>query len=407
MFTPAVRICLVAFTLDFAVMIGIVVTPFFVLNQLGGSAQTVGIFGAVGAAVYASSALISAGFVSRTKNGLNWAAGGILIYAIFYTLMAFFSDWRVALAVSCVGSATLSLVWPALHSWVGAEPNLARRARTMSWFNIAWSFGFSTSPLVAGPLYDANYVYAFAALFVICGIALALVKSLPHESAHFEEPTEALLLARADDDRASEVYLYMGWCTTFVANLLAGGMRYLYPKRVGDLVAAGELRLLWEDVPAAFLTRAPATNFSYLAFAFSFATALMFLLLGRTHWWKHRFSFVVVMQIGAAAAYFILARTHSLIVMCLCCSVAGAFLGLAFFSATYYSLSNAKRKHGRASINEASVGFGGFVGSLACGVIAEHYGTETPFLYMPVLITLGIVTQWALLIYGRARAATQ
>jgi hypothetical protein len=80
---------------------------------------------------------------------------------------------------------------------------------------------------------------------------------------------------------------------------------------------------------------------------------------------------------------------------------------LAFFSATYYSLSNAKRKHGRASINEASVGFGGFVGSLACGVIAEHYGTETPFLYMPVLITLGIVTQWALLIYGRARAATQ
>lgn len=407
MFNPAVRICLAAFTLDFAVMIGMVVMPFFVLKQLGGTAQTVGIFGAVGAAVYASSALLSAGFVSRAKNGLDWAVGGILVYAIFYTAMAFFSDWRAALAISCVGCATLSVVWPALHSWVGAEPILARRSRTMSWFNIAWSFGFSISPLVAGPLYDANYAYAFAALFVIAIAAMLLVKSLPHESAHFEEPTEALLLARADDDRASEVFLYTGWCSTFMANLLAGGVRSIYPKRVDDLIQSGELRLLWEDVPAGFLTRAPATNFSYLAFAFSFATALMFLYLGRTQWWRHRFAFVLWMQIGAAAAYHVLGRTHSLIVMCLSCAMVGAFLGLAFFSATYYSIANTAKKHGRASINEASVGFGGFLGSLVCGVLAEQYGIAMPFLYMPAIIAVGVAVQWALLRHSTMRAATQ
>jgi len=407
MFTPAVRICLAAFTLDFAVMIGMIVTPFFVLKQLGGTAQTAGIFGAVGAAVYASSALLSAGFVSRAKNGLTWAVFGILIYAIFYTAMAFFTDWRLALAISCVGCATLSLVWPALHSWVGAEPNLARRSRTMSWFNISWSFGFSISPLVAGPLYDANYAYAFAALFVIAIGAMLLIKSLPHESAHFDEPTEALLLARADDDRASEMFLYTGWCSTFIANLLSGGVRSIYPKRVDDLIQAGELRLLWEDAPAEFLTRAPATNFSYVAFAFSFATALIFLFLGQTQWWRHRFSFVVVMQIGAAIAYHVLGRTHSLVVMSLCCAMVGAFLGLAFFSATYYSIANAAKKHTRASINEASVGFGGFVGSLLCGVLAEQYRIAMPFLYMPVLIAAGIAAQWALLRYGKSRASTQ
>ena len=404
MFTPHVRICLVAFTLDFAVMIGMTVTPFFVMNQLGGTTQTAGIFGAVGSAVYASSALISASFVSRTKNGLNWAFGGILVFAIFYTMMALFSDWRLSLAVSCIGSAALSLVWPALHSWVGAEPNLARRARTMSWFNISWSFGFSLSPLVAGPLYDTNYVYAFVALFCISLVALALVKSLPHESAHFDAPTEALLLERAQDDRASEVFLLSGWCATFMANMMAGGLRFTYPKRIDDLVTAGELRLLWETTPAEFLTKAPATNFSYLAFAFSFATALTFLYVGRTNWWKHRFAVLALTQVASAAAFYTLGKTQSLILMCLCCAVVGVFLGLAFFSATYYSLASAAHKHGRASINEASVGFGGFLGSLACGMFAERYGVLMPFLYAPVFIAVGIAAQWTLLKYGKSRA---
>jgi hypothetical protein len=277
----------------------------------------------------------------------------------------------------------------------------------MSWFNIAWSFGFSISPLIAGPLYDANYAYAFVALFIVSIVAMMLVKSLPHESAHFDEPTEALLLARADDDRASEVFLYTGWCATFVANILAGGVRSIYPKRVNDLIVAGDLRLLWEQTPAAFLTSAPATNFSYLACSFSFATALTFLLLGRTTWWRHRFAFLFWMQLGSAAAYHVLGRTHSLVVMCLCCAMVGAFLGLAFFSATYYSIANVARKHRRASINEASVGFGGFLGSLTCGVLAEQFGIAMPFLYMPVLIAVGVAAQWGLLKAGQARAATQ
>lgn len=401
MFKPHVRICLAAFVLDFAVMIGMIVTPFFVLKQLGGTAQTAGIFGAAGAAVYATSALISASFVSRAKNGLTWAAAGILIYAVFYSAMGLFSDWRLALGVSCVGSAALSLAWPALHSWVGAEPNLARRARTMGWFNISWSFGFSLSPLVAGPLYDVNYAYPFVALFLVAAISLALVRSLPAESAHFEVPTEELLLARAHEDRASEVYLYAGWCATFVANLIAGAFRFVFPKRVDHLVGTGELRLLWEDTPAAFLTTAPATNFSYLAFTFSMATALVFLVLGRTEWWKHRFSLLIWMQIGSAAACYVLGTTKSLVVMALCCAVAGAFLGLAFFSAVYYSLANAAHKHGRASINEAAVGFGGFLGSLAGGILAERYGTVMPFLYMPTLFVLGVLVQWGLLAHRR------
>ncbi|HRK36150.1 MAG TPA: MFS transporter, partial [Candidatus Hydrogenedentes bacterium] len=356
MFTPHVRICLAAFTLDFAIMVGMTVTPFFVLKQLGGTEQTSGMFGAVQAAAYAGTALVSAGFVSRAKNGLTIAVGGIVVDAIFCASMPYFSDWRICLAVSSIASAALALVWPALHSWVGAESDPGRRARTMSWFNIAWSFGFSLSPLLAGPLYDVNYFYPFYALLAIAALALALVRSMPHESAHFTEPTEELLLARADHDSASETFLLTGWCATFIANLLAGGIRFVYPKRIDDLLASGELVLAGSISLPSSLSAAPATCYSFLAFSFSISTALMFLLLGRTDWWRHRFVFLFWMQVFSAAAMFLLGWTHSLILMCLCCALVGAFLGLAFFSAIYYSLANPARKHGRAAINEAAVG---------------------------------------------------
>jgi len=389
-------------------MAGITVTPFFVLKQLGGTEQTSGVFGAVQAAAYASLALLSAGFVSRAKNGLTIAAGGILFYALFYASMPLFRDWRVILAVSTVAYAALALVWPALHSWVGAEPDPQQRARTMSWFNIAWSFGFSLSPLLAGPLYDLNFHYPFIALAVIAGIAFALVRSLPHESAHFTEPTEELLMARAEHDKASESFLWAGWCATFIANLLAGGIRFIYPKRIDDLIQSGELRIVGDIAPAEYLISAPATNYSFLAFSFSISTALMFLMLGRTTWWQHRFSFLVGMQAASAVAIYILGRTHSLVIMGACSSVIGAFLGLAFFSATYYSLSNPARKHGRAAINEAAVGFGGFFGSLACGYVAQHYGIVTPYLYAPMLIAIAIALQIVLLrLASRRGAATR
>ena len=149
MLKPHVRICLAAFTLDFAIMVGMTVTPFFVAKQLGGSAQTMGAFGAVGAAVYAATALASAGFVSRAKNGLLWAVAGIVVYAVFYSIMVLFGDWRICLLVSCIASAAMALVWPALHSWVGAESDPAARARTRLVQHFG-SFGFALSPLLAG-----------------------------------------------------------------------------------------------------------------------------------------------------------------------------------------------------------------------------------------------------------------
>ena len=45
MLRPHYKMCLAAFVLDFAVMIGMTAIPFFVMQQLGGSAAMLGLFG--------------------------------------------------------------------------------------------------------------------------------------------------------------------------------------------------------------------------------------------------------------------------------------------------------------------------------------------------------------------------
>ncbi len=356
-----------------------------------------GVFGAVQSIAYAFVCVAAAGFVTRAHNGLIWAVLGLSGFAVSLSLVPIFRSAVLCGMAMGVAFMALGLVWPALHSWVGAEPDPKLRTKYMSWFNLSWSFGFTLSPLVTGPLYDYDYRLPFILFFVLCIGCIAVVRSLPHERDYFGVATQEMMEAREEHDRASEAYLWCAWCATFVVNALVGVTRCVYPKRVDDLVASGELRLLFEQVPADFLTRAPATKFSWLAGALALATAIMFIVLGRTSFWRHRFIVLAAFQAASGAAFWILGTTHSLVVMAVCFIITGATMGIAFFSSAYYSLANPEHKHRRASMNEAFVGLGGFAGSLLFGYMVGWYGMALPFHITPILVGGAIVLQWMLL----------
>ncbi len=405
MFKPHYKICFVGFLLDFAVMVGITAIPFFLYQRLGGGAAMSGAFGAAHSAAYAVCCIVSAGMVTRARNGLNWAFLGVAVYTIGIGLMPFFNTPIPCLVVSSVAHGGLALAWPALHSWVGSDPDPVQRTRHMAWFNLSWSFGFAVSPFFAGPLFDADFRWPFVILVLLCLVCLALIKSLPHEKSYFGTASAEQLAARADHDRASEAYLYCGWCATFIANMLIAVTRSVYPKRVEELVSTGMLRLLFETDSIPFLAYGPATKFSFIAGAMSFATGAAFVVLGRTHAWRHRFQVLFWSQVLSAGAFWVLGSTRSLAVMGLCFIVVGANLGVAFFSSAYYSLADPAHKHRRLTINEGAVGVGGFVGSSIFGYLVGRYGIAMPFHYTPLLIIGGLMLQWGLLEYGKHRAA--
>ncbi|MCP4639363.1 MAG: MFS transporter [bacterium] len=409
MWIQLLKICLVAFLLDFAVMAGITALPFYAMGdgtgELGGKVVLAGVLGGVHAAAYAVTCLISSRYVHHAKNGLSLATWGIAVFAVSFGALPFLKNAWVCGASLVIASVALALVWPSLHSWVGAEPDPKKRSRNMGWFNISWSSGFALSPIAAGMLYDREYHLPFILLFVMGGLAFLIVRTLPRESEFYDKATEEMLLDRADHDRASEVFLYAAWCAVFTANALAQILRSVFPARIEELVGSGELRWLFESEASALLSRNAATKFGFLSFAMAFATMMVFLVVGHTKWWHHRFSVLAGIQVAAAGAFVVLGYTQSYLVMAACLAVNGAALGMAFFSAVYYSMGDPTRKHGRAAINEFAIGVGGFVGCVGVGYLVDRLGHTLAYsAATPIFVAMALVLQAVMLWYGAVRA---
>lgn len=397
--------CLAAFCMDGAVITGLLAIPFFVFHQLGGGVAMSGAIVAVHAAAYAVACAAVSGVVKRADNVLHWAmAGGVVFVVALCTVPWLRSPWLVGACVA-VGYGAQALVWPALHAWVGAEPDPQVRARRMGWFNLSWSGGFAVLPLLAGPLYDLDYRLPFVLLGVVGATALLLMLSLPHERDCFPALTDDMRAARAHHDGQSVMFLYAAWFATFTGNALVGVTRAVFPKRVEELVATGELRVLFEAEPWLNMSGAEATAYSWLAFLLALATAVTFLILARTTAWQHRTGLLFGVQVASGAAFFALGYTNSLVVMLAAFAVVGGSLGVVFFSSTYYSLADPAHKHRRATINEASVGTGIFLGSIVFGHLAGTYGILLPLRWSPAFVVVAIAVQWWLLRASRQRHA--
>ncbi|HEO71489.1 MAG TPA: MFS transporter, partial [Candidatus Hydrogenedentes bacterium] len=231
MLLPHRRMYLAAFLMDCAFMAGYTVVPFFVLNQLGGGAGMIGTISALQSIGYAAVSLVSAPFVRHARNGLHFALVGIAGYIVLFGLAPLLTRSPALYAVlSMAGCGSMGLVWPALWSWIGAEPDLALRAKRISNYNVSWSIGLTLGPAIAGPLYHAGYWYPFVGIMTLAGLVWLLVLSVPHEKEHFEAitDTEEVQQQRIAYSRLSNAHLYCAWCANFLSLMLVGACRSVY-----------------------------------------------------------------------------------------------------------------------------------------------------------------------------------
>lgn len=403
MIPPHTRVCITAFILAFGTTLAYHATPFYAFDHLGGDTRMSGNFGAVQSVVYVLTSLLSVRVIARTARGFDLALLGTAFFAITYGAVPFISTPWLCIIASALGLGGMALTWPAFHSWIGGEPDPAQRARHMSWLNIGWSGGAAVSPLFAGPLYDLDYRYPFIGAIVFCVVVVLVLRTVPHEHAHFGEASQEQLDARADHDRTALTFLWPAWLSVFVVHALGAALRNVYPKRVDELVKEGALRWFTETDASAFLSHNPATIFGLLAFAFNFGTAAAFFGMGRTQGWKLRFATMLWPQLAAMAAVYLLATTHSIIAMSLGAAAIGAALGMCFFACSYYCLADPAMKHRRSALNEGMVGAGALVGSFAFGQAAALLGTTVPFAFAPVGIAAMVLFQYTTLMGARRR----
>jgi MFS family permease len=408
MFKAHHRHYLAGFFLDCGVMVAFTAMPFFIFDHLQGGERTSGIIAGSQSVAYGIVCLLlSVRANPLARMGLKAAAIGTAIYGVLFCGAVFARSAFWYGALTTVGVGSMALIWPALHAWIGADVNLRRRNRRMSRFNLSWSLGFSLGPFLGGMLYVVDYRLPFAVTFLFTAITLAILLAAPEERRYFGTAPKDLSEEQQQHDRASETHLYAAWVANMVANALVLVTRSVYPKRVEELVNSGQLRLLFEDAPLAFLTADAPTKFMWLAAAMAGANALTFFAMGRTRWWHHRFSLLAGLQVIAAAGFWLLGSTQSLLVMLLCGAMVGVAWGGSFFAAVYYSVANPALKHRRAAINEGAVGLGGFIGGVLFSHMAERYGLVMPFLYTPLFIAAALLLQYGLLKISERRSTGQ
>lgn len=378
-------------------MLGHTALPFFIYDRLGGDERVSGTVAACLSLCYMIVCLIGAEWVRRSDNSLRIAAFGALGFGVLFGSAGLATNVYLFTLLTTAGFCSMALSWPTMHAWLGAEPNLARRAKLMAAFNIAWSCGMAVGALSAGPAYDFDYRLPFAALALLGVAAFCLLYTQPREADYFEPGTESDLEAAASSAR-STAFLASTWIAVFVGFATLGAARSVYPKRLEGLVETDRLYVFF-PIPEldARINLGAATLFSILAFAIVFTSAIVYVIMGRTERWRHRFGLIVVTQIAAALACFVMAQTHSLFLLYVCYTVLGANTYIAFFTGIFYAVAEPARKHRRAAINESLVGGGAFAGSLAAGWAAGLSSIATVFSWMPLIILAGIAVQLILL----------
>ncbi len=403
MLQPHHRLCAAAFLLDFAVGITITVMPFFIYDLLDGTETMSGTIGAITSGAYALGCLASLRFLGGMKRPMPWAAAGAFMNCSLFALSFWCRQPVLFGAVLSVGTMGNSIAWPAMHSWMGGEPNPRRRARIMGEFNIAWSAGLALGPLAGGFLYDMHLGLPFLAVGMVGAACALLILTVPHEKAHHGEATAEQLDARADHDRLGESCLHAAWIANMSAWAMVGVARMVYAKRLKDLVETGALRLFGEEQAPVYLQHHEASIFAAMSFALSFASCAAFLAMGKTAFWHHRFRYLAGLQLVCAAGLWLLGDTHSLAVMVLVYAVLGLFGGAAFFSAVYYGMSNPAKKHGRTAINETLVGLGGLLGAQSFALLALHYPMELLLHHTPWVVAGLLAAQGVALRVGKRR----
>ncbi len=386
-------------------MSGTTALPFYLYDHLNEGPLASGTIGALQAACYAGTCLLSAGVLRRSKRFLPWALTGGTIFTLCYSIAPLFPATWFAAATTIGSMVGMALVWPAFQAYVGSEPASGLRHRRMALYNFSWSAGLAVGALLGGPLYDLHYLLPFAALFLMGVTAIGLLLSLPREAEHAPaESSEESRLAEGGRAQSIQTYLYAAWVANFVAFGALNVVRAVFPKRIDEVVASGSLTLFTAPVPAGWQA---ATVFSVMPFVLCLVSAVLMPWFGLRRFWRNRFWPVVLSQIATAGSLWVLGTTHSLALMVLSAMVIGVNSALCFIVSQHWSIADPALKHRRAAVHEGANGLGGFTWALGYGIAAQALGTSWPFQASIVWGVALVLLQLALIARGRRLAAQQ
>lgn len=413
--TPEFQHYVGTFLLQLAMMIAMTVIPFFTFQHLGGREWDAALAYGVQVLSLGVACLLSASFISVLRNALLCCLIGSVGFGAFYSTAIFAHSVVAFCILTGLAMFFFALAWPALQSWLGSQRDAALRAKSFSYLNLSIGLSLTLGPFITGLLYGVDYRLPFLAALLLSLAAGIVLFILPHEHAYFAEaqvtyPTEPCATSTPQTDTGNDTYLYCGWLTNMLGWGITGAVRTVYAGRLDQMVQQGTLVVFSHSLPlhvfTAQLGPSAATLYSWMQGVLSLGFFLTILVMGRTVRWQHQFGLVIVSMALLGAGIWLLADSHSLIVILLCHAITGAFTGFGYMSSQCYSTANALHKHKHLALNEGLSHSTGFILPLAFAQLGTWYGITWPFTHTSVILIAFVAFQFLSLRYARRNAAT-
>lgn len=329
---------------------------FHIKETMGGNATAAGAVVGSFNFFYVASCLIGQHSISRLPTRLCLKIA-LLIAVLGGLCICFAKGYVLAFTGLALFGASSAFFWPPLMGWLSEGLEGPELARISGIFNLCWSAGSMTCPLVSGPLCDWN---PHGTLCLVTGVFFLLFLAL----LPARENTTALPKAtdKPDDTAPAgrETRLrYAAWIGLAATFFIVGFLCSSYP-----YIAEAALNLSRTRIGTLLTCRGVANS-----------TALF--LLGFTVFWQYNRRQLIAGHALLALSLVALGYLRNELAIGALMIVIGALCGLNYLNSQFHGVAGSKNRTQRMFIHETMLSAGAIIGSFLTGWLFERLQSLT------------------------------
>jgi MFS family permease len=353
--------------------------------KLGAGPLQLGILGTLMSASYSGGCLVFSRFIGRIPR-----RSSVLSVLVFLSLIGLALGYAPTLpvlyALVVVAALGAALFWPQVMAWLADQAESEDLTRQFGSFNLAWCSGFPVGMVIGGNLFEIRMLLPYYGIFAVTLTAAAVLWLFtgPARNRIRSERSE-----RRDEDRdiptgdiseppvgatRARTFILMSWIAMFATYFVCGNFRYQLPKLTTS-VGMGE------------------GTFGALMFLLYGSQVLAFFILMRSERWHFKRRFLWPAQILVALGSVLIYFSVKPLALAAAFLMAGAGMGITYFSSQYYGLRYAAGRGQRAAIHEALIGAGYLSGAFFGGQLAELYSLRAPYIGSVLVLLLLLLAQ--------------
>ncbi|NQT58155.1 MAG: MFS transporter [Bacteroidetes bacterium] len=347
--------------------------------------QSIGLFAAISPLSYLLGILVLKHLVSAVPppKTILIAAIGMLLSGSAILIVK--TAWPAFVLYALYG-IFMSFYWPPIMGWLSRNKEKKELGKSVSNFNLSWSWGIIVGPFIAGLLSEKSASYAIGAaggIMLIIVIILAAASRFPSIIAVPSNHDHK----RAVNQKDTSTYLrYACWVGLISGYFVFGITMNIFPLFAQDIL------------------HMPESTIGLLLLIRGLVTTLVFMLMGKTPIWHFRFSSIVVFQVLLAASLIVGLKADTVVLLILFFTLFGfSFSGIYTNSIFHGAAGSSDREH-RMAIHEVMLTIGIVSGSLFGGVLYQRMSYPSVMVFCLILTALAGVIQTLIFLGNRKRA---